>query len=167
MLLAGSAHAAQAQGRSAAIPKSHRGRALQYRCTILQEPGTGTSKLLQEMFDAWAKTVGLQLFPGTVYLCADDPVQLPSAYIPLAEFEHLHEANHRRAQAGYSPRLYPIALAGALLAWVFRWSEDDVKFRFIGNHSTCPAPKLLEVVAPCGVKKELGNLELSLDFIAD
>ena len=41
---------------------------MRYNCEIIDQPDTGTSCLLQPMFDGWAGTAGIRLFPGTVYL---------------------------------------------------------------------------------------------------
>ena len=137
-----------------------------YDCKIVQQPGTGTSYTLQPMFDAWAGTAGIRLFPGTVYLCADSAVRFPTSHIPLAKFEHLHQVDSRRRQSGYSPRLYPAALGDCLLAWVYRWSDDDVGREFVGNLEECSAPRLLEVVAPIGIKRAFGAGTLCVRFIA-
>jgi len=137
-----------------------------YRCAIVEERGTGTSGLMEPMFDAWAGTAGVRLHPGTVYLCAPSPVQFPEQHIPLTDFEHLHAAAHQRSRRGYSPRLYPVILAGGLLAWVFRWSADDPGLGFLGDLRTCEAARLLEVIAPISVKKAFGTLHLSVQFVA-
>jgi len=137
-----------------------------YQCAVVDEPGTGTSRYMEPMFNAWAGTAGVRLYPGTIYLCAPAPVRFPDRYIPLADFEHLHSAAHQRSRKGYSPRLYPVILASGVLAWVFRWSADDPGLGFVGNLGTCEANRLLEVIAPIGVKRAFGSLELSLRFIA-
>ena len=118
------------------------------------------------MFDAWAGTARVQLYPGTVYLCTAAPVAFPSQFISLLEYEHLHSVDTRRQQNGYSPRLYPIALANSVLAWVFRWSANDPGLGFVGDLGDCAAANLLEVIAPIGVKRAFGNARLSIQFVA-
>ena len=122
--------------------------------------------MLQPMFDAWAGVAGVPLFPGTAYLCAEAAVQFPKRYISLTEFEHLHSAQHRRRQPGYSPRLYPIELSGCILAWIFRWSDDDPGLGFIGDLGDCEAPRLLEVIAPVSIKVALAVPHLAIRFVA-
>jgi hypothetical protein len=121
---------------------------------------------MQPMFDAWAGSAHIQLHPGTVYLCASSPVNFPQAFISLAEFEHLHGASNRRGQTGYSPRLYPVAIADCLLGWVYRWSEDDPELGFVGSIGSCDARKLLEVLCTIGVKRAFGTGPLDIRFIA-
>ena len=70
------------------------------RTAVLRALEGAASRLLQPMFDGWAGTAGIRLFPGTVYLCADRPVELPDRYVDLREFEHLHAVGHRRSQQG-------------------------------------------------------------------
>lgn len=137
-----------------------------YDCDIIDQPGTGTSHLLQPMFDGWAGTASIPLFPGTVYLCADRPVKLPSAHIDLREFEHLHAVGHRRSLQGYWPRLYPISVANCLLAWVFRWSDDDPGNNFLGRVGACDPVRVLEVIAPVSLKRAFGLARVSLQFLA-
>ena len=138
-----------------------------YTCMVVEKPGTRTSYLLQPMFNAWAGTAGLTLFPGTVYLCSDEPVQMPEAYLSLQAFEHLYLAPHQRARGGYSPRLYPVSISRALLAWVLRWSADDPELGFRGNHGGCEAERLLEVIAPVAIRGTSGRARLVLDLLED
>jgi hypothetical protein len=117
------------------------------------------------MFDAWAETAGVRLQPGTVYLCSNTPVAFPSSFISLDPFEHLHSVAFRRKQRGYSPRLHPISVANSFLAWVYRWSADDVALGFNGGFSDCGANRLLEVIAPIHFKNGLGNPVLTISFL--
>ena len=135
-------------------------------CVVVSEPGTRTSSILQPMFDAWAKTLGIHLFPGTAYLCANRAIELPENRISLAEFERLHSADFRRHQPGYSPRLYEVLLDDSVQAWVFRWSDDDPGLGFVENLPTCAATHLLEVIAPLSIQTTFVAPEVSLDFVA-
>jgi hypothetical protein len=118
------------------------------------------------MFDAWAETVGVRLFPGTAYLCADVAIEFPPVHISLDDFEHLHSVPARREQAGYAPRLYPVALANCLLAWVYRWSDDDARLDFVGDlEESCEASRVLEIVAPVSIKQAVGVNWVSLRFL--
>lgn len=137
-----------------------------YDCEIIDQQGTRTSCLLQPMFDAWAGTAGIRLFPGTVYLCADRPVELPVRHIDLREFEHLHTAGHQRTYGGYSPRLYPVSIADCLLGWVYRWSADDPKNNFLGGVGACDPARVLEIIAPVSLKRAFGAARVSVDFVA-
>jgi hypothetical protein len=119
------------------------------------------------MFDAWAGTAGISLFPGTVFLCAEEPLHLPAQFISLDPCEHLHAANYRRAQEGYSPRLYPVSLGNCIPAWVFRWSEDDSELGFLGDLPDCEPLRLLEVIAPFSLKVGFGVERLTLRFLAE
>lgn len=137
-----------------------------YSCSVVQHNGTGTSRLLQPMFDAWAGTAGVRLFPGTAYLCADSRLQFPGEFIDLAPFEHLHGIPNRRPQQGYAPRLYAVAVGGALLAWVYRWSADDVHNGFLGKLGQCEPANLAEVVASVSIRRAIGTVAVSLRFLA-
>jgi hypothetical protein len=119
------------------------------------------------MLDAWAQSVGVTLFPGTIYLCADSIVQFPRQYLSLARFDYLHTAHERRRQAGYAPRLYSVSLADTLLAWAYRWSDDDVEHSFIGKLGSCEAGRLLEVIAPVSIRAAIGTTPMPLRFLAD
>lgn len=139
---------------------------MEYLCSVVEQPGTRTSYLLQAMLDAWAGLAGIRLCPGTAYLCADSVVQFPADYLSLESFEHLHSAGHRRSQKGYSPRLYPVVLAGAQKAWVYRWSADDPGLGFVGDHGNCEAGRLLEIIAPLNIRASFGIARLTLSFAA-
>lgn len=138
----------------------------EWLCTLVKERGTQTSGQLQPMFDAFAGTARVSLFPGTAYLCADAPISFPDHNVPLTAFEHLSMADHQRGRLGYSPRLYPVSLGGRILAWVFRWSADDVRFDFIGPMPSCVAENLVEVISPVGLNRAIGSGTFSMRFVA-
>jgi len=137
-----------------------------YECAVVLEPGTGTSSILQPMFNAWAETVGIHLFPGTAYLCANRTIELPKNPISLAPYQHLHAAGFRRGQQGYSPRLYEVRLAGSVQAWVYRWSDDDAGFGFVGDLPSCNGERILEVISPVSIRQTFGGTEsFSVEFL--
>ncbi len=138
-----------------------------YSCQVVEQPRTRRSWRLQPLFDAWAGTVGTHLYPGTAYLCAERSVAFPEGHVSLAQFEHLHSADHQRERPGYSPRLYAVTLAGCQLAWVYRWSNDDPANGFLGEHGGCDPRRLLEVVAPVHIRDAFRVSQLSLSFVAE
>jgi hypothetical protein len=62
----------------------------------------------------------------------------------------------RRTQDGYDPRLYPVLVSRAILAWVFRWSVDDVANRFVGSTEACAAARHLEFLSSLSFRSALG-----------
>ena len=108
------------------------------------------------MLDAWAAAEAETLCQGTANGCADQPVVFPSAYISLDWVAHLVTLPQRRAQPGYSPRLYPGFVNGEVAVWVFRWSASDVALGFVGESDRCGAARFLELVAAVSFREELG-----------
>jgi hypothetical protein len=122
----------------------------------LQE-GTGTAgRYLRPVFDAWARTAGVILCPGTANGCAEAGFTLPDKFVSLSEHADLLALEGRRFQPGYDPRLYPVLVNEAVLAWVFRWSADDVSLSFVGTTSSCAGPKQLEIIAGISFRHGLG-----------
>jgi CheY-like chemotaxis protein len=135
-------------------------------CTVFQGRGTESSDLLQPMFDKWAKPAGVSLFPGTIYLVAEHALAFPRLFIDLRPFvTQTVLSTGRDKQPGFSPRLYPVALAGCLPGWIYRWSADDVRLGFLGRLGVdAGADRVIEVITTLHVKSALGVAKLSLRF---
>jgi len=138
-----------------------------YKCEVLPD-GTGSaSACLTPMLNAWAAEKGIELFPGTLNLCADRDVQVPARFISLSDHHHLALPKERRAQPGFNPRLHPAKLQGDQPCWIYRWSGPEDLRTFVGDADGCPAERRCEVIAEVGLRATFalkkGDI-LSLEF---
>ena len=129
---------------------------LSYECTFLAG-GTGSaSDHLTPMFSAWADAQGYTVHPGTLNLCASDPIQVPAAFHSLTPYGQLVSPPWRRFQNGFSPRLYDVVLNGSEAAWLYRWSSADFLRCFVGHADDCPPEHRAELVSPKHLTTALG-----------
>jgi hypothetical protein len=123
-------------------------------CTFCE--GTrSASRLLQPMFDAWAETARVHLYPGTANGCADADIRFPDTFVSLAPFAHLIAESTRRRQAGLAPRLFPAVVNDSVPVWLFRWSADDVQLGFVGSTDRCRADRHVELLATVSFRRDL------------
>jgi hypothetical protein len=136
------------------------------RCRVIPGDGNGTSYYLQPMFDTWARTVGVTLFPGTVYLAAPHAVRYPAQGVDLTDFvtKSVRDCGHDQ-RPGFSPRLHPVSLGHCLAGWVYRASAEDPGNQPVEPLGGMPANRVMEVVTTVHVKGALGVVELDVTFL--
>ena len=121
------------------------------------QAGTQTAgRFLQPVFDSWARTAGIRLFPGTANGCAATLPDFPTRFLTLRPHANLLALEGRRNQQGDDPRLFPVPINGAVLGWVFRWSADDVANGFVGGTEHCQVARYLEIVSLVSFRHALG-----------
>jgi len=118
---------------------------VQYHCRKTDGTGTAT-QFLTPLFQVWATSRGIALVPGTLNLCADRDLVLPSDYISLRPWDSVLTMPDRKATAGYEPRLYFVVLNSHHPGYMFRWCDDSHLANFVGDTSDCLARRRCEVV---------------------
>jgi hypothetical protein len=108
------------------------------------------------MLDAWAKTEGIALIPGTLNLCSDRAVDFRDEGISLGVHAHLAQPAWRRDVDGFSPRLYRAELDRTVCVWVYRWSDAPFLRAFVGDADGCGAEDRVEVVSGLHLASDLG-----------
>ena len=136
------------------------------KCALLAEHYGFARRTLFPMFDAWAKSRGIEIFPGTLNLRSEKRLNLPAEYINLLRWDDLLKPHPIKQKVGYSPRLYPVRING-LEAWLFRWSDDAHLENIVGDRPACPRELFCEVISRHNLKerlqiKDLDEVELIL-----
>lgn len=131
-----------------------------YECCVTAGTGSATSGLTP-LIQAWGAAERISLFPGTLNLCADQHVQLPSSFIALGIYARFlpDEVAFRRGQPGFDPRLYPVVLNGRHKAWLFRWSDEAYRTCFVGDSERCLSSRACEIVASSKLRVALGLVD--------
>ena len=118
---------------------------IQYRCRTTH--GTGTaSQFLTPLFQAWADSRKLTIVPGTLNLCADRDLVVPTDHISLRPWDSALNMPTRKTTAGYDPRLYFVVLNSHHPGWMFRWCDDAHLANFVGNTAACSARRHCEII---------------------
>ncbi len=89
-----------------------------YKCVVVSGAGVA-SKNSARWFNAWAKSEGLSLYPGTLNLQCCSSIKFNSKGIPLKKWDGISE-NPVKDCMDYDPKMYPAVLKGEYV-WVFRW----------------------------------------------
>ena len=126
-----------------------------YSCVLIEGTGTAT-QYIAPLLDAWAASRRITLAPGTLNLCAETPVRLPSAHVSLTPWRALMSFAARREQPGFAPRLYPVIVGGHYDAWLYRWCEERDLLAFVGDTELCRPEQMCEIVSPVHFCTTLG-----------
>lgn len=133
-------------------------RSNRYSCNVL---GRGTHSFSTHvhpfLVEPWAQSQGLTIQPGSLNLCCDRFVEMPSEYIslrPYATGPYATREAHQCQKDGYDPRLYSAYLNEALRVWIFRWCGSEHLEQFVGEPD-CPRHQRCEIVAEVHLRNTL------------
>ena len=118
---------------------------VQYQCRKTDGTGTAT-QFLTPLFQEWAASRGIVVVPGTLNLCADRDLVLPSGYTSLRPWDSVLNMPDRKTSAGYDPRLYFVVLNSGHPGYMFRWCDDSHLASFVDDTPGCLARRRCEVV---------------------
>jgi|SRR6266571_6096904 len=136
---------------------------VQYRCHKTDGTGTAT-EFLTPLFRAWAASREIEIVPGTLNLCADRDLVLPSGFASLRQWDSVLNMPNRKATAGYDPRLYFVVLNSRHPGWMFRWCDDTHLASFVGDTPGCLARRRCEVITEAPPLQDTGG-EILLRFV--